>query len=80
MRTRIAALLLIVPSLAVSPRPAAAGTSRPNVVVIMSDDQRWDTVNPTYMPMLSKLVAARAITYTNAFVPNPLCCPSRTST
>jgi N-acetylglucosamine-6-sulfatase len=80
MRTRIAALLLIVPSLAVSPRPAAAGTSRPNVVVIMSDDQRWDTVNPTYMPMLSKLVAARGITYTNAFVPNPLCCPSRTST
>src|SRR6185437_15183836 len=80
MRIRIAALLLIAPSLAVSPRPAAAGTSRPNVVVIMSDDQRWDTLNPTYMPMVTKLLVGRGITYPNAFVPNPLCCPSRTST
>jgi N-acetylglucosamine-6-sulfatase len=80
MRIGLAALMLIVPSLVLSTKPAAAATPQPNVVIIMSDDQRWDTVNSTYMPMLTRLVVPNAITYTNSFVPNPLCCPSRTST
>src|SRR5205085_4096871 len=80
MRIRFAALMLIVPSLALGTKPVAAATSQPNVVIIMSDDQRWDTVNSTYMPMLTDLVVPNGITYTNSFVPNPLCCPSRTST
>lgn len=66
---------------------AAAVASRPNIVILVSDDQRWDTITPTFMPNVwNNLVnrgtlfpASRSTTFTNAFVPNPLCCPSRTS-
>ena len=73
-------LLLLTATLVVGPRSAAVATPRPNVVLIMTDDQRWDTVNSTYMPMLNKFLVPNGITYTNSFVPDPLCCPSRTST
>jgi N-acetylglucosamine-6-sulfatase len=64
------------------PIPAVANaTSRPNVAIIMTDDQRWDTVTPQYMPNLTHILSQNpSITYTNSFVPNSLCCPSRTST
>ena len=48
---------------------------QPNVVVIMTDDQRWDTLS--YMPIVSEELANQGVTFTNAFVSNPLCCPSR---
>jgi N-acetylglucosamine-6-sulfatase len=56
------------------------GRSRPNVVIIMSDDQRWDTATPQFMPALNADLVPSGITYTNSFVPDPLCCPSRAST
>jgi hypothetical protein len=37
-------------------------------VLVVTDDQRWDT-----------LEAMPAVTFPEAFVVNPLCCPSRTS-
>ena len=59
----------------------ASATSRPNVVIVMTDDQRWDTVTSSYMPQLTNILSHNpSITYTNSFVPNSLCCPSRTST
>jgi N-acetylglucosamine-6-sulfatase len=81
--TILAAIALLVPlSLsALVATPAHAASSRPNVVIVMTDDQRWDTVTPQYMPMLSSILADNpSITFSNAFVPNSLCCPSRTST
>ncbi len=70
-------------------RSADAAATRPNVVIIVSDDQRWDKVTPTYTPRIwNRLIdtpadsvhpAATSVAFTNAFVPNPLCCPSRTS-
>jgi N-acetylglucosamine-6-sulfatase len=60
---------------------ARAASTRPNVVIIMTDDQRWDTVTSRYMPQLTGILSRNpSITYTNSFVPNSLCCPSRTST
>ncbi|MFQ5940571.1 MAG: sulfatase [Nitrososphaerales archaeon] len=50
--------------------------TRPNIVVIMADDQRWDMIQ--YMPNVMKL-ADEGITFTNSFVSTPLCCPSRAS-
>ncbi len=76
----VAVALLVPPFLFAAQKPAPAATTRPNVVIILSDDQRWDTANSTYMPRLTRLVLPNAITYTNSFVPNPLCCPSRAST
>jgi arylsulfatase A-like enzyme len=47
-----------------------------NVLVVMSDDQRSDTV--AMMPNLSAL-AAEGVRFTNAYAPTPLCGPSRAS-
>lgn len=47
-----------------------------NVVVIVTDDQRWDTVWST--PSIDAL-AAQGMTFTNAFVSTPLCGPVRTN-
>jgi N-acetylglucosamine-6-sulfatase len=75
----ISALSALVRGAPAALAAAPAGPS-PNVVVILTDDQRWDTVTPEYMPRLTGIVSNNpSITYTDAFVPNPLCCPSRAS-
>jgi N-acetylglucosamine-6-sulfatase len=63
--------------------PLAGGTAvRPNIVIIMSDDQRWDTIEPQVMPrLMDRMVpGVNAVYLSNAFVSNPLCCPSRVTT
>jgi N-acetylglucosamine-6-sulfatase len=52
---------------------------RLNVVVIITDDQRWDKITPTYMPNVYRRFVKNGTAFTNSFVPNPLCCPSRAS-
>ena len=60
----------------VTPRPALAQTpSRPNVVLILTDDQRFDTLR--VMPAVRRHLVARGMTLRTAIVTNPLCCPSR---
>ena len=57
---------------------ALAGTAagaRPNVVLVVTDDQRWDTLSD--MPTVQSQLVAKGVTFTNAFAVNPLCCPSR---
>jgi N-acetylglucosamine-6-sulfatase len=51
--------------------------ARPNVVVIVTDDQRAGTFGP--MPTVRRELKARGTFFPNAFAPNPLCCPSRAS-
>ena len=55
----------------------AEAQTRPNVVLVLTDDQRWDTLN--VMPTVQRRLVARGVTFTNAFVTNALCCPSRAS-
>ncbi len=55
---------------------AQAATS-PNVVFILTDDQRWDELS--HMPNVRNLIQAKGVTFDNSFVSNSLCCPSRTS-
>ena len=50
---------------------------RPNVLVIVTDDQRLDTLHA--MPATLDWLGAGGRTFTNAFATTPLCCPSRTS-
>jgi arylsulfatase A-like enzyme len=45
--------------------------------MILTDDQRWDTVR--FMPHVREELVSNAMTFQNAFVSNPLCCPSRAS-
>ena len=57
--------------------PEQRGAGQPNVVVIVSDDQRWDTLRD--MPAVMTSIVARGVRYPNAMVPTSLCCPSRSS-
>ena len=58
------------------PAPTAgAATGPPNIVVILTDDQRYDGV--ASMPNVRQLLVAHGVQFTHAFDNNPLCCPAR---
>lgn len=56
---------------------------RPNVLVIMSDEQSYDTMgctgNPAAITPALDALAERGRTFDRMYTPFPLCCPSRTS-
>jgi arylsulfatase A-like enzyme len=53
------------------------GDTGPNIVLILTDDQRWDTL--WAMPHVQSELVARGVTFSNSFVVDSLCCPSRAS-
>jgi N-acetylglucosamine-6-sulfatase len=68
----------------------APAASRPNIVVIQTDDQTLADLYATYtnpltgqvfavMPNTLTLLAGQGITFNRYYVSNPLCCPSRTT-
>ena len=71
MRRLVAAIVLALVLTACKP-PVS-----PNFVVIITDDQALSTMDT--MPAVQNLLAAHGMTFTNAFVTTPLCCPSRAS-
>jgi hypothetical protein len=56
---------------------AGFASSKPNIVLILTDDQRWDTL--WAMPHVRTLLGRHGMTFRNAFVTTALCCPSRAS-
>lgn len=54
-----------------------APASAPSILLIVTDDQRWDTL--WAMPYVRRLITDEGTSFDNAFVVNPLCCPSRSS-
>lgn len=55
-----------------------------NIIIIMTDDQRWDTVEmeaagDRVMPFLKTHMIDQGVLFKNSFVSSPLCCPSRAS-
>jgi len=65
------------PPATVTPPPPPAGPRHPNIVLILTDDQRWDTL--WSMPDVRRLLVDHGVTFTNAFVTNSDCCPSRST-
>ena len=59
------------------PAASARSSERPNIVVVLTDDQRWDTL--WAMPTVEQELVAHGVMFRNSFVVNSLCCPSRTS-
>jgi arylsulfatase A-like enzyme len=59
--------------------PAASlGTAgRPNIILIVTDDQRADTLR--FMPNVRRLLGGHGVTFRNFYVTTSLCCPARTS-
>ncbi len=78
-------LLLVSVTLTVVPLVGACGDdkytvtqanpAKPNIVFILADDMRKDDLK--YMPKTRSLLQDRGMSFQNAFVSNPLCCPSR---
>jgi N-acetylglucosamine-6-sulfatase len=56
---------------------SAQPPARPNILFILTDDQDVETLR--FMPRVQTLLAAEGITFSNAFVTQSLCCPSRAS-
>ena len=54
---------------------SASPASRPNVVVLMTDDQTVESMR--VMPNVRTLLANEGVTFDNSFVSYSLCCPSR---
>jgi N-acetylglucosamine-6-sulfatase len=49
----------------------------PNILLFLTDDQRRDTLR--YMPNVNRLLVHQGVTFTDGYVVNPVCCPSRAS-
>jgi arylsulfatase A-like enzyme len=59
------------------PTARAGEPRRPDVVLIITDDQRAGTLS--HMPQLRRRVIRRGIRFRSAYAPNSTCCPSRVS-
>jgi uncharacterized repeat protein (TIGR01451 family) len=81
-------LVLVTVAATIVPRAPTAGSTtrvvtRPNVVLILTDDQTLDSLapgSPRVMPHLESELAdpgAGWIDFSNFFFNNPVCCPSR---
>jgi N-acetylglucosamine-6-sulfatase len=74
----VALSLAIVPTLG----PAGVALAQPagelpSILLIVTDDQRWDML--WAMPEVRRSLVDAGVTFTNAFTTSPLCCPSRAS-
>lgn len=62
---------------------ALAASARPNIVFIITDDQRWDGMSCAGHPVLKTpnmdRIAREGVMFRNAFVTTPLCSPGRAS-
>jgi arylsulfatase A-like enzyme len=58
--------------------PSSTARARPpNIVLILTDDQRADTLE--HMPIVQRELVARGVSFTRAYATTPHCCPSRAS-
>jgi N-acetylglucosamine-6-sulfatase len=80
----IGALTLILPFFLRDTTPVVKASTneqstgvRPNFVIIISDDQRYDTMK--YMPRTTSLIFDQGVTFDKAYVTTSRCCPSRSS-
>ncbi len=77
-----AALVALAAIASGASRPAAVAPAdeRPNVIIVVTDDQRWDTLDA--MPWLQGQLARPGSgwgAFRDAFANTPLCCPARAS-
>jgi arylsulfatase A-like enzyme len=57
--------------------PASVRAEKPNVLMVMTDDMRYDELR--YLPHVQAFLQDRGTDFTNSFAPTPLCCPNRAS-
>ena len=54
-----------------------AKSDRPNIVMVLTDDQDVFLDAMTPLVKTKKLLGEQGTTFSNAFVNTPICCPSR---
>ncbi|MDG2091603.1 MAG: sulfatase-like hydrolase/transferase [Gammaproteobacteria bacterium] len=61
--------------------PLVLGNERPNIIVVLVDDMRWDEIGVADHPYVQTpnidRIAQEGVQFINAFTVNPLCSPSR---
>jgi arylsulfatase A-like enzyme len=82
------------PSVAQAPAAGVTQSTKPNFVVVVTDDQRWDTIGrclpvldpydfhagaDACMPKLQQFLTSAGLTFLHGNVTQSLCCPSRAS-
>ncbi|HMG34341.1 MAG TPA: sulfatase [Blastocatellia bacterium] len=74
------AMLAVIPAACHRTNAALKTQSdRPNILIIMTDDQSHDTLTAELMPRTKALIADAGVTFNRAYISTPLCCPSRSS-
>jgi arylsulfatase A-like enzyme len=68
---RVSIVLALVAALCLAP----VAEAKPNILVLMTDDQTLDSMS--VMPKTEELIGARGATFTRSFASYALCCPSR---
>jgi N-acetylglucosamine-6-sulfatase len=73
----VTAAALLIPAGGASAQDAdpGAAASGPNVVVVMTDDQRFDDM--AALPKTRRLIGQAGVTFTRSFASYPVCCPAR---
>ncbi len=79
-------ILLVAPTRSIArptSHPASARSEAkatlPNIVLILTDDERWDRPDFPTLPNVESSLVEHGVTFSNGFVVNSLCCPSRAS-
>ena len=71
----VLALVLLLPAAAGARKATLAKDGRPNILVVMTDDQAAADVSK--MPNVQRLLAAKGTTFADTVDSFPLCCPAR---
>ncbi len=73
-------LAILLPALALYVARPALAAERPNIVLIISDDQSWDDYSFMGHPHVATphldALARQSLTFRRGYVPSSLCCPS----
>jgi N-acetylglucosamine-6-sulfatase len=69
------AVLLVSGVWSSAAREAEGATAKPNIVFILADDMRNDDLR--FMPKTRSVLGDKGMSFSNAFVSNALCCPTR---
>src|SRR2546428_9004017 len=56
---------------------ANVAPTRPNILLLVSDDQAWSDFTPALMPSVFKDLVDKGMLFKRAYVNTSLCCPSR---
>ena len=73
---------LAMPAFSEVPSSAQAASDRPNIVIVISDQFRWDCVgamglNPMNLTQNLDGMASRGVIFAQAFAAQPVCAPAR---